>query len=368
MFLIKWLQSYLYNRALLSGFCHSSPQKCYSFAAMQLFSKIAFPISALLILIISCGDKKEPSPFENILAQAPYKIYTDSINQFPTNDLLHFNRAVLLNSNNQPEAALADFEQAWAIAKKEQYAVGVATLLSAIKNDKAISFIQLALKELPESNLLRIALARNLNDKGSTEEALQVCNEVLAQNSQQVDIIKIKAALLDKKGQAAESIRILAQAYQLTPYDIELNYELAYKYAEQKNALVLRLCDSLIKIDTANRHAEPAYYKGIYYSNIGNKQAAIEQFNKALQNDYYYLNAYIEKSRILFEQKKYEEALKVVEKANTLSPDFADAWYWMGKCKEALNRKTEALTDYQSAYALDKTFVDAKEALDALKK
>ncbi len=36
----------------------------------------------------------------------------------------------------------------------------------------------------------------------------------------------------------AEAINILEKAYQLTPYDIELNYELAYKYAETKNPKV----------------------------------------------------------------------------------------------------------------------------------
>ncbi|MEN9548178.1 MAG: hypothetical protein RIR12_769 [Bacteroidota bacterium] len=335
---------------------------------MHFFTTIACALLSLLLIFSGCKVHQSTSPFTALLENSPYKIYTDSIRQFPNNDTLYFRRAILLNSNNHPEAALADFETAWKMAKQEPYAVGAGTILADAKNKKTIPFLQQALAVLPASNLLRIALAQSLNAEDRVEEAILVCNEVLAQNQQQVDVLKLKAALLTKKGDAAASLTLLQQAYQLTPYDIELNYELAFKYAETKNPAVIKLCDSLSKIDTANSHAEPAYYKGIYFANIGNNQAAIEQFNKAIQNDYYYLNAYIEKSRTLFEQKKWDEALKVAQKANTLSPDFADAWYWIGKCKEALHNKAAALSDYQTAFALDKTFLEAKEAADALQK
>ncbi len=133
---------------------------------------------------------------------------------------------------------------------------------------------------------------------------------------------------------------------------------------KQKIQKSVALCDSLIKIDTLNNHAEPYYYKGIYYSNIGDKQKAIQLFDQAIQNDYYYLNAHIEKGRVLYEQKKYAEALKVFKLPNTVSPDFADAWYWIGKCQEAMGQKEEARLNYQRAYGLDKTFTEAKEAAD----
>ncbi len=68
---------------------------------------------------------------------------------------------------------------------------------------------------------------------------MKICNDLLEKNPEQVDMLKIKAELLDKKGNAAEAISILEKAYSLTPYDIELNYELAYKYGENKNAKVI---------------------------------------------------------------------------------------------------------------------------------
>lgn len=334
---------------------------------MNRIAKIIASFFSGLILISSCNDKGTDSPYSDILDKAPYVVYTDSIKQFPKDDELYFRRGVLLNSNDLPEPALADFKKAWSLKKDERYAYGYSNLLLDKKPDSALLFLINALNELPNSFLLQLTLARSYDAKGRTEEALEMANQILAANPNQVDVMKMKAELLGKKGNNSEAISILEKAYILTPYDIELNYELAYKYAESKNGKVISICDSLIKVDTLNLHAEPYYYKGIYFSNINEKAKAIGLFDQAIQRNYYYLNAYIEKGRIVYEQKKLEDALKVFQLANTISATFPDAYYWMGKCQEALGQKKEAKLNYERAFGLDKTFIEAKEAADKLK-
>ncbi len=321
----------------------------------------------MLILISSCNNKSSNSAFSEILSQPPYTGLTDSIKQEPKNDELYFRRAVLLNTNNLSEPALADFNKAWTLKKDEKYAFGLGNLLLDKKPDLAITFLNGALAELPNSFLLQLTLARSLTAQNKIEEALKICNNLLQKNPEQVDMLKIKAELLSKKGNAVEAISILEKAYCLTPYDIDLNYDLAYKYGENKNAKVIALCDSLIKIDTLGLHAEPYYYKGIYFSNINDKAKALSLFDQAIQHDYYYLNAYIEKGRVLYEQKKFSEALKAFQLANTISAKFPDAYFWTAKCQEALGQKKEAKLNYQRAYALDNSFTEAKEAADKLK-
>ncbi|HEX4876291.1 MAG TPA: tetratricopeptide repeat protein [Chitinophagaceae bacterium] len=333
---------------------------------MNKLAKIVSIVIPLLILISSCKDKGNTSPYGELLIQSPYAGISDSIKRDPSNDELYFRRAVLLNTNNLAEPALADFKKAWSIKKDERYAFGIGNLLLDRKPDSAILFLEEAVQELPASHLLQLTLARSYDAGNKTEEALAVCDIILKQNPQQVDALKMKAALIDKKGNAAEAIALLEKAYSLTPFDAELNYELAFKYAETKNAKVLGLCDSLIRKDSLKIHAEPYYYKGIYYSNTGHKAAALTQFNEAIQHDYYYLNAYIEKGRIYFDQKKYTDALKVFELANTISATFPDAYYWMGRCQEAMGQKEEAKLNYQRAYGLDDSFTEAKEAAGRL--
>ena len=134
----------------------------------------------------------------------------------------------------------------------------------------------------------------------------------------------------------------------------------------QKNSKAIALSDSLIEADAEGRHAEPYYFKGVYYANIGNKTGALVFFNEAIQHDYYFLDAYMEKGNLFFKSKNYKEALETFELAAKVSPTFAEAYYWMGKSKEALGNKAEAKLDYQRAFGLDKTLTEAKEAADRL--
>ena len=274
----------------------------------------------------------------------------------------------MLNKASFPEPALADFRKAWSIRKDERYAFGVSTILLDKRPDSAIAFLDEALKQLPESMLLGISLARALERQDKKKEALDLCNRLLESNPEQVDVMKMKASLLDEAGQLKEAISQLEKAYALTPYDVELNHYLALKYAENKNPRVLKLCDSLIKKDSLGLRAEPYYYKGIYFSNLQQKEKALQLFNDAIQHDYYFLDAHIEKGIVLYEQKKFREAYTAFNLAMTISPKYADAYYWMGKSQQALGEKEEARLNYQRAYGLDNSFREAKDSADKLSK
>ena len=334
---------------------------------MRLIVKIVSLIFGGVILISSCNDKGTDSPYGEILNQAPYSGLTDSIKQQPQNDDFYFRRAVLLNSNNFPEPALADFKKAWALKKDEKYAFGLGNLLLDKKPDSAILFLNEALRELPNSFLLQLTLARSLNAQNKADEALKICNDMLQKNPEQVDVLKMKADILDKKGNKSETISTLEKAYNLTPFDVELNYMLALKLAESGNSRVINLCDSLIRADSLQIHAEPYYYKGIYYSSINDKAKAIAFFDNAIKIDYNFLEGYIEKGSVLYEMKKYEEALAIFNLCLTVSPKFADAYYWIAKCQEAIGKKEEAKLNYERAYSLDKSLTEAKAAADKLK-
>jgi tetratricopeptide (TPR) repeat protein len=330
-------------------------------------AKIVFLAFAGLILISSCTDKTTKTAFDEVLNNPPFAGLTDSIKQNPDNDYLYFRRAVLLNSKNQPEPALLDFKKAWSLKKDEQYALGISTLLLENKPDSAIQFLNQALKDIPNSLLLQLSLARGYDAQNKTDDALRICEEILQKNPEQVDLLKMKAALLSKKGNETEASTILEKAYRLAPFDVELNYILALKFAETKNPKVISLCDSLIRADSLGIHAEPYYYKGIYYSNINEKGKALSLFDDAIKHDYYFLDGYIEKGGILYDMKKYPEALKVFNLALTISPKFADTYYWIGKCQEAMGQKEEARLNYQRAYGLNNNFTEAKDAAESIK-
>ena len=321
---------------------------------MKYFAKILVAAACCMIIISSCNDNDDASPYAEILSKPLFAAVTDSIKKDPANPALLFRRAVLLNSNNFPEPALEDFSKAWSLKKEEKYALGISTLLLEKKPDSAMQFLHQALKVLPESFLLRLSLARAYSSTGKTKEAMALCDEILLRDPQLADVIKLKADLLDKENRTAEATRMWESAYQLAPFDVELNYILALRYAEAKDPRVLAICDSLISADTESRHAEPYYYKGIYYDNLNEKAKALSLFDEAIKHDYYFLEGYIEKGSIYYEQKKYEEALAVFNLALTISPSYADSYYWIAKCQEATGKKEEAKVNYQRARELER--------------
>jgi tetratricopeptide (TPR) repeat protein len=318
-------------------------------------------------LLISCNDNDEAAaPGEEVLSQAPYSTITDSLKREPKNAELYFRRAILLNTNNLPDLALLDFQHAWAQAKQEKYAVGISNILLDKKSDSLIAFMNEALGKLPESLLLRLALVRAYDARNMTDSALAACDHLLATEPDQVNTLMLKASLLEKKEDTSGMISVLEKAHRLLPANLEVTEKLAYQYAESKNSKALALADSLIMIDTLLQHPDAYYIKGMYYSNINDRANAISLFDQTIRHDHRYLNAYIEKGKIQLNQKKTAEAFKTFELANTVSPAFPDAWFWMGKCQEAMGQKEDAKLNYEKAYGLDKTFTEAKEAAEKL--
>ena len=329
-------------------------------------------MKTLLILILSfllwgCNSNKDASsPFAEILSQPPFASITDSIRKEPGRDDLYFRRAVLLNKNNLPEPALADFKKAWSIAPAETYAVGVSNILMEKKPDSAILFLKKAIGEIPNSIFIQLSLARAYDAQGKTDDALKACNNLLENEPGQVNALMLKSDLLLKKEDTTGAIAAMEKAYSSVPSNREISNKLAYQYAESKNSKALAIADSLISKDSLKFFAEPYYVKGMYYSNMNDRAKAIEQFDATIKQDHRFLNAYIEKGKILLDQKKTTAALKTFELANTITPSFPDAWYWMGRCLEVLGQKEEAKLNYEKAYSLDKTFTEAKEAAEAM--
>lgn len=314
-------------------------------------------------MLFSCADNNEAT---GILAEAPFAPLTDSLQQQPQDAGLYYRRGSLLYQANHKALAQADLQQAWRLQPTEAHALSVVTVLAEKNADSAIRFINTALQTLPNSVALQMALARGYQQKEDSKAAIEVCNNILAQHPNSLDALLLKAELLKDAGNNTEALATLEKAYSYAPFDAPLAYNLAFEYAEAKNSKALALCDSLIRMDASEKHAEPYYIKGVYYQNMGNEAQAIQLYDQAIQHDYNFLDAYMDKGRILYNQKRYAEALKTFNLPVTITPTYADAYYWMGRCQEALNQKAEAKQNYQRAYSLDKSLTEAKEAADKL--
>lgn len=320
----------------------------------------------LSLVFIACGNNNT-SGENSTLSQAPYNKLTDSIEKAPKDAGLYYRRGTLLYSNEETALAEKDLRTAWQLDPKEEYALRLTTILRQKNADTAIAFLQEALQKLPGSIGLHILLAKGYESKNELVKALAICNDILKEYPGELDALVLKSELLKQQNKNSEALAVLEKAYSYAPNDVDLVQQLAFEYADSKNPKALTLSDSLIKADVEKRHAESYYFKGLYYENTGNYKEAINYFDEAIQHDFNFLDAYMDKGQTYYDQKKFADALKTFRLATTVFPSEAVPYYWLAKTQQAMGNKNEASLNYQRAYGLDKTLTEAKDSANHLK-
>ena len=229
-----------------------------------------------------------------------------------------------------------------------------------------------SLKIHPTDTLLKYNLVLTLQEAGRYREAINVLDSMnipMGDSTQMkvyVSYLFKRSELLVLAGDTVNAIKSLE--FFVIPGELtEAGKQLAFLYAESKNPKAVAISDSMNKYDESKRDPEPDYFKGVYYSNLGDLAKALEQFNSCIKKDYTFLDAYMEKGNILYKQSKFKEAMEVYDMAIKVSNSYADAHLGKGKCQEALGQQEEAKISYQRAYAFDKTLTEAKEAADRIK-
>ncbi len=219
-----------------------------------------------------------------------------------------------------------------------------------------------------DSLAAKISMARLYHENGQPGKALAIADSMLQKFPGQLDAIGIKAEILKQQGNEEEALSLLEKAYALQPRDKETAYNLAYEYAEAKSPKVLPLTDTLIKYDKTETVARAWYIKASYYKNIGNENEALRYYDSSMIADYNFLDTYLDKGKLLLEQKKLEAALRTFATGQKLSPGAADFYFWVAKTQQAMGNKPDAKMNYERAFALDKSMTEAKAAADALGK
>jgi len=217
-----------------------------------------------------------------------------------------------------------------------------------------------------DSITTQIAKARQLQEKGRYSEAMTIADAMIQKYPGQLDALTIKAEILKEQGKNDEALAIMEKAYAMQPRDKETAYNLAFEYADAKNAKALPLTDTLIKYDKTATVARAWYIKATYFNNLGNQKEAMRFYDSSLAADFNFLDAYMDKGQMLFDQKKYEAALKTFALGQKFSPSTAEFYFWVAKSQEALGNKADAKANYERAFALNPSFTEAKTAAEKI--
>jgi tetratricopeptide (TPR) repeat protein len=321
-------------------------------------------ILSVFFFAVACNQAgKNKSSAEAILSKPPFAALTDSIKRFPGEAALYFRRAEILSQNNLQEIANADYKKSWELRPDEQTGTRYASNLAIIgKEADEISLLQNCIEQFPQQAGFKRLLGEAYIQEGKLKQAIDLYDGVLKNDSLNFEAWYEKGRLLAQAKDTAGAISALRNAYSIQPV-ATYALELAHLYAESKNAIALQICDNVMQSDSSHELTDPFFIKGIYYSNTKQYELARIQFDSCIGRDWKFTEAYIEKGIALFKQKNYDAAMNTFRMAATVSNTDPDAYYWIGRCYEVVNKKKEAAEYYERAVELDKNFPEAKEAL-----
>ena len=323
----------------------------------------------MYFMMSACKDKQnsEDGSIPGILEKPPFASITDSIGQFPKNASLYTRRAELLSQTNNHQLAFFDYQKAWHLDPREQTGLLFSSNLSILgMNKERLKLLDDCIKKFPHNPDFRRLLGETYAELGQTRQALDLYQSMLNLDSADFETLYEKGLLMESMADTPAAIEALSKAYTLKPLNLYA-FELAHLYAESGNEEALKICDKIIQQDKMRELVDPFFIKGIYYSNVGKYPDAITQFDSCIRRDWKFTDAYIEKGIAFFKQKNYDEALVIFRLASTVSNTNPDAYFWAGRCYEMLKKNEDAVVNYERALALDRSFTEAREALNKLR-
>ncbi len=228
--------------------------------------------------------------------------------------------------------------------------------------DKLITDIH----QYPDSAGLRMLLINSYDSLKMYNEAIAQTDSLIKRDRLNNGLWFTKAQLQEDNKDTAAAIDSYIKAINIYP-STEAQLHLANLFAETKNPKALFICENVHRLGRGREtDADCNFIAGIYYARTGAGKQALQLFDRAINDNYTLMEAYMEKGFIYYDSKNYKDALKVFETAITVNNTYADAYYWRAKCQEALGNKEDALLDYKRSLGLDKQLKEAAAAIKRL--
>jgi tetratricopeptide (TPR) repeat protein len=229
-----------------------------------------------------------------------------------------------------------------------------------------VTNLQERVKKFPDSTGLRLKLVDAYDSLGMFREGIALVDSVLKKDSANNAVWMRKGMLLEKIKDTTGAIYAYARSINIYPA-VDAQLYLANLYAERKSDTALLLVNAVARQMFDNRTlAECDFIAGIYHARKGNTKMAEQLFDRCISQDLKFMEAYIEKGLLYYDQKKFPEALKIFQTAGTVEPSYADAFYYQARCMEALGRTQDAINMYQQSLRLDPQLKESSDALTRL--
>jgi tetratricopeptide (TPR) repeat protein len=207
-----------------------------------------------------------------------------------------------------------------------------------------------------------IQQGNKLLNLGQYEEAIECYNKVIELDDKKIPAYDNKGCALFKLGRNNEAIECFNKAIEYKSDFPDLWYNKGYTLYEIREYKEAIICfDEVIKLNP--KDVDAYIYKGIALSDLKKYEEAKKCYDKARELDPSYVAsyapAYYNKGNDLRNQRKYEEAKKCYDKAIELNPNYVEAYNNKSGILYSLGEYKEAIECCEEAIQLDPTNVKA---------
>jgi tetratricopeptide (TPR) repeat protein len=218
----------------------------------------------------------------------------------------------------------------------------------------------------PDSVGLRLQYAFALDSLNRYKEALQQINMLTSKDSNNYGLWFAQGNIAED----AQDTLLAEESYSKAAHIYESPdalLALANLYAEQENDRAITLCSRVKALGLGRDYAANcAFIIGVYYSRTHDINNALKYFDECIANSYTYMEAYIEKGLLYFDEQQYDKALQVFQMASTVNNLYADAYYYQARCYEMMNKKDSAVMFFKQSLQIDPTMKEAHAHLKQL--
>ena len=193
-----------------------------------------------------------------------------------------------------------------------------------------------------------LRLAKKKSKEGSSVEARTIYKDILyrfPKNKKAID--GIKALLSDTIGNSSDvqdppqdRLQLLINLYEQGQLEQTLNQATSLLRQFPNSFMLYNIC-------------------GAAYQSLGQLDAAIYNFKKAISIDPFNADAYSNMGIALQNQGKLNEAVKAYKKALSIKPDHFDIYYNMGNALQDQGKLEEAIGAYKKTLSIKPDYADA---------
>ena len=228
--------------------------------------------------------------------------------------------------------------------------------------------------QLRQQERLRLALvrAKQLSNEGNNDAALQEYDQVLGLFPNDVQLLTERGQLLVKMGRIEEADRAFERAVALAPQNLAVRIRLAEAYKEHGDtAKMVGQTAAIIKINPFSPESQQAremlgYPKAVELLKSGKLDEAQETFERLLTVLPKDPVTRLDLGRVYYQQHKYAEAEHILSEIVREYPNQQDAHFLLGNISEDLERRENAIVEFEKAVALSRQSVTGQLALKAL--